>query len=89
MDGTRVLIGGQSDGATCRAVARFLEELGWDFAAAPAALEVAGRPEDIAVVGYTGGTTGRQKGVVHTHSTLLASVKLGAPWRLAPLISLR
>lgn len=50
-------------------------------AAAPAPLEVAGQPEDIAVVGYTGGTTGRPKGVVHTHSTLLASVMMmAAEW---------
>ena len=50
-------------------------------AAAPAALEVACQPGDIAVVGYTGGTTGRPKGVVHTHATLLASVMMmAAEW---------
>jgi fatty-acyl-CoA synthase len=38
-------------------------------------------PDDIAVIGYTGGTTGRPKGVVHTHATLLASVMMmAAEW---------
>ena len=49
--------------------------------AAPAALEAACQAADIAVVGYTGGTTGRPKGVVHTHASLLASVTMmAAEW---------
>ncbi len=50
-------------------------------AAEPAPLAVKARPQDIAVIGYTGGTTGRPKGVVHTHATLLASVTMmAAEW---------
>ncbi len=49
--------------------------------AAPAPLDVRAQPQDIAVIGYTGGTTGRPKGVVHTHATLLASVTMmAAEW---------
>ena len=44
----------------------------------PEPLVVKARPQDIAIVGYTGGTTGRPKGVVHTHATLLASVVMMA-----------
>ena len=50
-------------------------------AAVPAPLEVSPRAEDICVVGYTGGTTGRPKGVVHTHASLLAAVMMmAAEW---------
>ena len=50
-------------------------------AAEPAPLVVAPRPQDICVIGYTGGTTGRPKGVVHTHASLLASVTMmAAEW---------
>jgi fatty-acyl-CoA synthase len=49
--------------------------------AQPAPLQVQVRPQDIAVIGYTGGTTGRPKGVVHTHASLLASVTMmAAEW---------
>ena len=49
--------------------------------ATPSALEVAASADDIAVIGYTGGTTGRPKGVVHTHASLLASVTMmAAEW---------
>ena len=49
--------------------------------AEPAPLDVKARPQDIAVIGYTGGTTGQPKGVVHTHATLLASVTMmAAEW---------
>lgn len=51
-------------------------ELGQDLIAASAsqdgsALPIASRPEDIYRVTYTGGTTGRSKGVVHRHRTTL------------------
>ncbi|MEI7465407.1 MAG: AMP-binding protein [Burkholderiales bacterium] len=49
--------------------------------ASPAPLRVRARPDDIAVIGYTGGTTGRPKGVVHTHASLLAAVTMmAAEW---------
>jgi fatty-acyl-CoA synthase len=47
----------------------------------PVPLVPQARPDDIAVIGYTGGTTGRPKGVVHSHATLLASVMMmAAEW---------
>lgn len=45
---------------------------------APAPLAVHCSPDDIATLGYTGGTTGRPKGVVHTQASLLASVQMMA-----------
>ena len=49
--------------------------------AAPSPLDLVPAPHDIAVIGYTGGTTGRPKGVVHTHASLLASVMMmSAEW---------
>ncbi|MFN5085265.1 MAG: AMP-binding protein [Novosphingobium sp.] len=42
--------------------------------AAPSTLESVAQCGDIAVIAYTGGTTGRPKGVVHTHSSTLATV---------------
>lgn len=53
-----------------------------DAVAADAPLEPAGVPEDVAVLAYTSGTTGRPKGVPLTHAALLASLRgaMGA-WR--------
>ncbi|GIK49477.1 MAG: AMP-binding protein [Hyphomonadaceae bacterium] len=34
------------------------------------------RPEDIALIAYTGGTTGRAKGVVHRHASLVTNLLL-------------
>ena len=47
-------------------------------AAQPALLQSTAQTDDIAVMGYTGGTTGRPKGVVHTHSSALAAVQMAA-----------
>jgi fatty-acyl-CoA synthase len=44
----------------------------------PALLQSTAQTDDIAVMGYTGGTTGRPKGVVHTHSSALAAVQMAA-----------
>lgn len=50
-------------------------------AAVPAPLDVLAQPDDIAVIGYTGGTTGRPKGVVHTHGSAYAAVAMAtAEW---------
>ncbi|WP_454688387.1 long-chain-fatty-acid--CoA ligase [Achromobacter aloeverae] len=38
-------------------------------------------PDDLAVLPYTSGTTGRPKGCMHTHGTLLASVAAAHAWR--------
>ncbi len=47
----------------------------------PAPLVDHALPDDIVVIGYTGGTTGKPKGVVHSHATLLASVTMmAAEW---------
>lgn len=45
-------------------------------AVTPAALQNHAQSDDIAVIGYTGGTTGRPKGVVHTHRSTLATVMM-------------
>ena len=37
-----------------------------------------GRPEDVAAMFFTSGTTGNPKGVVHTHNTLIDRAKAGA-----------
>jgi len=40
----------------------------------PAPLAVVARPDDISIVIYTGGTTGKPKGIVHRSASLIASV---------------
>ena len=37
-----------------------------------------GRAEDVAMVFYTGGTTGKPKGVVHTHASAMAALHMAA-----------
>jgi len=38
-------------------------------------------PDDLAVMPYTSGTTGKPKGCMHTHSTVLATSTASAHWR--------
>jgi fatty-acyl-CoA synthase len=40
-------------------------------------------PDDLAVMPYTSGTTGKPKGCMHTHSTVLATSTAYAHWRAA------
>lgn len=40
-----------------------------------------GSHDDLCVIGYTSGTTGKPKGCVHTHGSVLASVAGSAVWR--------
>ena len=37
-------------------------------------------PEDLCVMPYTSGTTGRPKGCIHTHATVLSTVIIGSDW---------
>ena len=41
--------------------------------------------EDMAILMFTGGTTGVPKGVMHTHFSMMATTVLGFPWVLKPL----
>ncbi|WP_444984829.1 long-chain-fatty-acid--CoA ligase [Halomonas mongoliensis] len=38
-------------------------------------------PDDLAVIGYTSGTTGHPKGCMHSHRTVLAAVAASQAWR--------
>ena len=40
-----------------------------------------GSHDDLCVIGYTSGTTGKPKGCVHTHGSVMASVAGSAVWR--------
>lgn len=40
-----------------------------------------GNSEDLAVIGYTSGTTGNPKGCVHSHFTVMASIESSKIWR--------
>ncbi|MEO8169695.1 MAG: AMP-binding protein, partial [Oxalobacteraceae bacterium] len=61
---------------------RKLQELGREFDRAHPTFFVdavnAGRPEDVAVMLYTSGTTGKPKGVCQTHAALIAAAAGGA-----------
>lgn len=39
-----------------------------------------GEHDDLAIIGYTSGTTGHPKGCVHSHSTVMAAVAASAVW---------
>jgi len=56
----------------------------------PKAPEVEITPmEDLAVLAFTGGSTGIPKGVMITHFQRLASILQGLPWMMAPLLAYR
>jgi len=56
----------------------------------PKAPEVEINPtEDLAVLAFTGGSTGIPKGVMITHFQRLASILQGLPWMMAPLPTYR
>jgi acyl-CoA synthetase (AMP-forming)/AMP-acid ligase II len=59
-----------------------LARIGWDACAArwPAADLPRVRPDEVAVLAYTSGTTGDPKGVIHDHRTLLAELRHMAPY---------
>jgi fatty-acyl-CoA synthase len=45
--------------------------------------EHSARPDDLAVLPYTSGTTGLPKGCMHTHRTLMSNAVGGGPWSYA------
>jgi fatty-acyl-CoA synthase len=65
----QVLAGLDEVGAGDPRVVAWAVALG-DSGTQPGPVEVAGSPDDRSMIAYTGGTTGRQKGVVHTQRTL-------------------
>nr|WP_255682282.1 AMP-binding protein [Luteimonas sp. BDR2-5] len=55
------------------------------FASAPASKLPVLDPDAVRMVMYTSGTTGRSRGVLHTHNTLHALMRqIGRNWRVAP-----
>ena len=56
--------------------------IGWNDALARAcvARDHESRPEDLAVIPYTSGTTGRPKGCIHTHRSVMHSTVSCAKW---------
>ena len=50
-----------------------------ELAFVPTLLET--RPDDLAVLPYTSGTTGHPKGCIHTHATVLASLASSQVWK--------
>ena len=50
------------------------------LAAGPAPRPHLAGPDDLCVMPYTSGTTGRPKGCIHTHSTVMSTIVSGAYW---------
>ena len=59
-----------------------VERIGWAACAdrKPATELPAPRPEDVAVLGYTSGTTSDPKGVIHDHRTMLSELRHMKAW---------
>lgn len=56
----------------------------------PAVLDVNINPhEDLAILAFTGGSTGVPKGVMLTHHQRLSNIMQGLPWMMAPLPNLK
>lgn len=66
IDATVVSVRGETPGA---------ESLDAVLDTSPGPLDAASRPDDIAVVLYTSGTTSQPKGALHSHQTLLAEAR--------------